>query len=67
MNSEFRHPTREEMEAYLRRGRQERSRVFAEMVGWLFAMLRGRRSSFVETLSTPTTGRGGTHGHRLAA
>ena len=67
MNPVNRHPSQREIETYLRRGREERSRAVAEMLSRLLVTLRGSDASSAETLSTPIAPRGASHEHRLAA
>ena len=62
-----RQPSQREIETYLRRGRQERSRAAAEMLGRLLIAMRGSRAPSVEAPPTPIAPRGPSHEHRLAA
>lgn len=67
MSAESHYPSPQEIRAYMRRAHQERSRLFFEMIAWLFAALRAARASSHEKLSTSVAARSGSHSHRLAA
>ena len=67
MNATFRHPSPDEVQAYVRRAHRERSAFIARSLRRLFARLTGRPSAAVESLPPRAPARADDDSHRLAA
>jgi len=67
MNTTFRYPSQDEIQAYMRKGERKRSAFVVKAIGGLFRALTGRRAPSAEIVPIPATPATADHDHRLAA